>query len=898
MAIDWGTYSNGARIVPIVLVHGAPWVFVAEGVAITALSLSASDPLFWPSTTAPFTANDRAWISLRDGFSWAEQLQPTQPNMLDVGAVTVTLSDVGYEATALFSSDDTITATYLTAEVSATATTVNVVSTSAFASSGVFYLDREAIAYSGKTGTSFTGCTRGQYGSTATRHTYATAQGTGMGNPQARDAVGNPVGYPASVWFGRVFNNVLIDVELQFVGNIGVGAALADDGDGWVLNLDHAVKKLSQPIRAQPVLVSGYAHAGNLGVRTSTPPGVGAQFPDYTNPATLQFYTSGGNSAFVTLTGDSGTTDRGGWHPTREAFVNALDIAGRAAVVAVNPANTFSAGVSAGSLLTITATFTAAQGLAAIFPWNVPQEAGTSLGSAQTAFRFTLATPMPEAWVPLNRGTPIYFNDSDYATIPPVPTLDAGAAATNTDAFYCLAFDRQGEVPMYVAIETLGSSGGVNFATVSPLVSSSLTPPQGLLPQVLRRSGASPSLGWVVVKPTNARLALLVRSDSWVAALRYAVCAVNDALADSTAEVFDWDDIEATVSLRASPAGASREYVIDLNESVLSVIVNEAALNGYALALKNGRITFVRVAEFAVTEPTDDTITSGDLQHDCVPRYELAADGITNTYELAFSGGSKATYVDQTSRARYGQGRTAIKARYPNGTYLTDTAAQLYLRVATVAVQSLGPHRYPYRMVTVVCALDKVGIQTGALLDLSLWRIPNQSGTRGLTNAIAQVMSRTPAFYGDQASGTTLTLRLNPSAVAGYAPAMLVAASGISGAIVTADTSTAFGSSCFAITGRDPTDGFVAGDEVRLIEIDNDAPAASTSHTVVSVTGSTLELNPAPNATFVALSAGQLNVMVIYDNWDVVVTAQQVGWCYLAESDGTLDGDAPRVYAA
>lgn len=890
MAIDWGTYSNGARIVPIVLVHGAPWVFVAEGVAITALSLSASDPLFWPSTTAPFTANDRAWISLRDGFSWAEQLQPTQPNMLDVGAVTVTLSDVGYEATALFSSDDTITATYLTAEVSATATTVNVVSTSAFASSGVFYLDREAIAYSGKTGTSFTGCTRGQYGSTATRHTYATAQGTGMGNPQARDAVGNPVGYPASVWFGRVFNNVLIDVELQFVGNIGVGAALADDGDEWVLNLDHAVKKLSQPIRAQPVLVSGYAHAGNLGVRTSTPPGRGAASPDLTNPAWLQFYSGSTVNYYVTLTGDANTTDRGGWHPTREAFVNALDQAGRTAL----GSDTFSASLLPSGTLRVVSLLASANGVNFCFPWDQ----GLNGVPSATSQVITSTRPMPEAWVPITIGATLYFNDSDYATIPSVPVLDAGAAATNTDAFYCLAFDRSGEVPLYAAIETLGSSGGVNYATINPLVSSSLTPPQGATEQTTQLFRGARIAGWVIEKPTNARLALLVRSDSWVAALRYAVCAVNDALADSTAEVFDWDDIEATVSLRASPAGASREYVIDLNESVLSVIVNEAALNGYALALKNGRITFVRVAEFAVTEPTDDTITSGDLQHDCVPRYELAADGITNTYELAFSGGSKATYVDQTSRARYGQGRTAIKARYPNGTYLTDTAAQLYLRVATVAVQSLGPHRYPYRMVTVVCALDKVGIQTGALLDLSLWRIPNQSGTRGLTNVIAQVMSRTPAFYGDQAGGTTLTLRLNPSAVAGYAPAMLVAASGISGAIVTADTSTAFGTSCFAIAGRDPTDGFVAGDKVRLIEIDNDSPAASTSHTVVSVTGSTLELNPAPNATFVALSAGQLNVMVIYDNWDVVVTAQQVGWCYLAESDGTLDGDLPRLYAA
>ena len=54
--------------------------------------------------------------------------------------------------------------TTLTADVSSSEATVKVVDTSSFASSGTFYLGRELIKYTGKTSTTFTGCTRGYLG--------------------------------------------------------------------------------------------------------------------------------------------------------------------------------------------------------------------------------------------------------------------------------------------------------------------------------------------------------------------------------------------------------------------------------------------------------------------------------------------------------------------------------------------------------------------------------------------------------------------------------------------------------------------------------------------------------------------------------------------------------------
>lgn len=60
--------------------------------------------------------------------------------------------------------------TTLTANVSNAATTLPVADTTNFANAGAVLIGSEIITYTGKTATSFTGCTRGQYGSTAASH--------------------------------------------------------------------------------------------------------------------------------------------------------------------------------------------------------------------------------------------------------------------------------------------------------------------------------------------------------------------------------------------------------------------------------------------------------------------------------------------------------------------------------------------------------------------------------------------------------------------------------------------------------------------------------------------------------------------------------------------------------
>jgi len=74
--------------------------------------------------------------------------------------------------------------TTLTSNISNAATTIPVASTASFQSTGVIYIGSELISYTGKTATSFTGCTRGQYSSSNAAH----VAGVYVGEAQAATA--------------------------------------------------------------------------------------------------------------------------------------------------------------------------------------------------------------------------------------------------------------------------------------------------------------------------------------------------------------------------------------------------------------------------------------------------------------------------------------------------------------------------------------------------------------------------------------------------------------------------------------------------------------------------------------------------------------------------------------
>lgn len=80
--------------------------------------------------------------------------------------------------------------TTTTATISNSVTTIPVADTSKFLSPGAIIIGSEIIKYTGKTPTSFTGCTRGQYGSSAAAHNVI---GTYVGEAQAPTSPTTPI---------------------------------------------------------------------------------------------------------------------------------------------------------------------------------------------------------------------------------------------------------------------------------------------------------------------------------------------------------------------------------------------------------------------------------------------------------------------------------------------------------------------------------------------------------------------------------------------------------------------------------------------------------------------------------------------------------------------------------
>lgn len=897
--IPWSVAATGEQVIPVLLINGMPLILYPDGVTITGLSPASPDSAWWPGTTyGNWTTYAKPWLMLvDDGIRITERALPSATNVLDVSEVTFHISDVDDAATRMFASQDLAIATFITSTVSATDVTISVVDTSAFASSGTLYLDQEAITYSGKTGTTFTGCVRGALGSKATRHIYSVAQGAGMGNPQVTDRPVDFIGRPATLWLALVRSGVIVDVQLEHYGTLGTGPALADD-DAWVLTVDHAIKRMGQTIHANAISIGGYAHPGNLGARTT---GISPPDSDLT-PFFLRIADDPTTSpTLVLLTGDAAAPDLGGWHPTRESFVAALNGITLAT-------GTFSASLVDDGSLSI--SFRSSPPHARFYTARVPcteQGFASNIGSsAAQDFVYNFGA-MSEAWVPIMSASYVYVSATDYASVP--------AAPASTLASYVLIFgdDNDRSSRRVARIISQGTSGVANYLLCGALTTgatargsaagtSGTSAPTGT---TIWRGGYYAD-GFVITEPTTARLGLHVSSSSWVTALRTVVESLATEYA-CVADAIDFDRMQEVADAYPSPLTPRRDYVVDLNTTVLSMLQNEAALNGFALTMWRGRVSIARVAEFATTETTSASITTDDLCADGPPPgYELGTDGIVNTYTVVSpDDGVTVNYTDQTSHAKYG-GQGTITATMPRTILaIPRDGSQLYTQVTAQGIQVLGPLRYPYRHVTIQVPLSKYDLQVGDLATVTLWRVPNGRGGRGITDAVAQVIAREVVLYGDQHEGhVAYTVRLNPANISGYAPTLLVAAGGISGAVVTADTTT-FGTGGFAGDGY--TDGgastFAVGDKVRLVEIDSTSPTTSTQHTVSAVSGSTISLSPSPSATFATLAAASLKVLVIFDDWTTVDAganaATQEKFCFLADLTYALDAThGARIFAA
>lgn len=900
---DWSTTAQGARVVPILLLAGMPYILTPAGSGITAISPSGTlDARWWPGTGATHAGKLRAWLDV-EGLSWSERLEPLSEAQLVVSSLRVRVVDLDLAATVAFQSQENLTRTAITAEVAPADTTISVVDTSAFASSGTLYLNREAIDYSGKTGTSFTGCTRARLGSRAQRHPLG-GSGVVLGSPDVTTAPQDVDGRLATLWLATLSadGTTITAVELEYCGVVGQGPVLDEDGAAYVLDLDPAIKALSQKLPTRTVTVGGYVHAGNNGRLTRNPTaapppgGYGLVGLTTTCPMTMLIgsTTTAGLIDYAVVLGNdttSGDPDNGGWHPSAESFLadwnrGAAEVAGNIAgtdyiVAQVAPSD---------GRVVVRAQFGTARDFSVYWPWSGPPS--TSDASTDPAPAVS-STRMPEAWVPIRTESRVYLSADDYGLVPAVPT----GLATGVEALWALRLKSEFEgasrdAYYHAAITAKTTASPQYYLTVRAL------------PRYLG-STAIETTEHVVRSIQDATLDLYVRAPTWVDALYALVVSVSSDLAESMPDAVDWDDLATVRDANPGPFPVYRERVWDV-ENILAELRNEATLNGLTLAVRRGLLTMVRAGEYAPTETTVAAITSAGLSRgDARPRVDRGAGGIANTFELT-DPARNATYraVDRTSLAHFGAGQT-LRAKLPPGATASLTLAQAAQATYQLGGMLLAPHRRPTQTVTIAATLALAGVQLGDLIDASLWSAPSQTGTRGITSRVVQVVGRAPRFFDGGAGGVSLTLRLQPQNLQGYASSALIAAGGISGAVCTLDTST-FGTrgcaSPLTSTGATRTDGgastFAAGDKVRLVELDNASPTATTQHTVVSTSGDDVTLNPAPSATFATLAASAIKVALVFDDYATSTTTQRE-YAYLADHSWVIvAGVRARVFGA
>lgn len=894
--IAWSTAARGARVVPVLLIAGLPAVFVPAGVTLTGWSAGTPDPAWWPgSTFADWSEFVRPWLDLSQPVAWDERAEPVQPEMLNVGAVTLRFHDVGLRAdgtggaaTEMFASADAALGTWITTDLlpDGSQTVVAVASTDGLPSEGYLYLGRETIRYTSKTSTAFSigsgGVYRGRFGSPVLWHRASGNNNDAIGSAFVADRPLEVFGRTATLWFAELNSaGSIVAISLGFYGVVGGGFMVADDAEAWTLRLDHVVKRLGQPLRGDTIAVGGYLHTNPDGTRGNTAP---LSAPGSLAP-TGEWWTDavGGTAVVNALTIASAAPDNGGWHATRESYIAALN---DAAATLVSSPGWIRYSILPGGALSLDDFFGTGNNytLHASWPWDSPAATSTSYTDNHLV---TSTKPFPAAWVPIGAGgTRVYLSADDFGRVPALPS----ATLPDTDVAWLLCMGDE-DRPRYARITAATSGSGVYYLTCEALTRDvEQTDAFGLGP-----------FGFVVTEPDGARLGCYVRAATWVDALEELVSSFDTSLGVGVADVFDFDDMRAVAARYAGPFAGPREYLVDLSQSVLEIVTNECRLNGYALALRGGRISVARFAEFAPTEALSLTFVTEDLAAESPrPLYERGAQGIVNAVRyLSPDTRERFNFVDATSQNAYGPGTGAIEATLPRS--FAATARTLSGSLGALAAQSaamLGPVRFPYGTVTFTTTLHRAGVLVGDVCGLTLWRVPNERGSRGVSGAVGQILSRALTLYGDGRGAVTFTARLSRADLAGWAPTVLVAAGGISGANVTADTAT-FGAAGFAPSGS--TGGaefFSVGDAVRLVEIDSAAPTASTSHTVAAVGGSTLTLSPAPSGTFATLAADAVKVMVVADDWSSATTDQRA-YAYLADTSHRLDASTrARVYAA
>lgn len=760
----------------------------------------------------------------------------------------VTVADVAGKATEAFSTRPTAI-TYLdesTGVATAAATSFTVKSTAAFPSSGYIHLNTEAIAYSGKTSTSFTGLTRARWNTRAQYH-YS-PDGERQRFPEVSDLPQIMEGRRCRLYAygsgdprdgnGALFMVGVVRTEPSF------------DGTTWSFTVD----PLSSLLDAE------------IGSDLEEPTSIRGIYYPATGPLLVEIFERSGASIAGTSIAASVAFALAGFWESNEAFLADLNTQ-IAAQMAAPDLGTFTQNVRAIAI---------GDSWGIRFTTGPSAERFMSIQANSATDNLSVAPYVPGGTTgvaTVTTSTDYVYRQSDLvAGLGTVPRATInGFDATYLEALG-LAASRQVDldVATYPRYRLYLSNGaGVTANTTSISVEWSSNGVGGGL--------SDPFTATVTDVDTTARSVDFARPSPITPGTRYAstsaspptirmgrdygVGSLADFIEGLTAQTSQYVNTGAVPDLwaadidvgeiRAAAAASSltsrRQYVAFAEASLRELIEEECKLLGvYPCLDSNGKITFRRLRLPSASEAASASLdVTSIIVSDGYLSYEQSALGIFNTFTLrtgydAIEGEHKGTSIKVRDVAAFGlkPSSRAIEV----APFSLDPPGPIPLEdVVRIAGRVLGVFGGPYAYLTIEVPLTRFGVLLGDAVSITWAKVPDGSGGKGVTAAIGLVVSR--KFFPMEGRGE-LTLLLTTQRIGGYVPASKVTL--ITGTSGTTGPFTLSLSADYFPSGQNAASYWQAGDLVRVYRWGS-ATAGTVLGTVSSVVANNLIITTATN---------------------------------------------------
>jgi hypothetical protein len=865
-AVDWETaFAPGFDAVVCVLIEGVPVVLTPSGVHPTATAVtSGTIHSLWHFGVGTLTITKpdastldpvREWLDVGATWTLRETTKPVEGDV-EVEALRFDLFDADGAATALLSAPLSRVARALASDVAATGN-IPLDAVVGVASSGYLHVGRECVGYSSLSGNDAvvtgTGAGRGLFGSRARAHVV------GAGTRRAL-AVADQ--YPrfwqgriASVWLCKLVGTTLTDPTLVHLATIGAGVSLTSGLMRLQLPADHITTTLRRKFGKIGVRAFGFQHvAATLEI-------------NFVNTLSLE------------------PTESDGWSPDAATFLRRLHAKGQTLATIINVAHV-------GGHVRLTATGPGSDVTWSITAcWNNPNPRSSTTPNLGE----NLASPTPECVMHLD-GIFSVKRAGDWDMLPSTLVWIATVGSGTGRAHAALVADTDNTKHLFAQIYARDAANhSLTLVADVPVAAPGM---ESVAREIASR----------ITKPTEATLGVLASGDTALAALRALAAAVGELQGADAGDVsVDWEQIALVFASIPTviPDGRAFHFTGD-EDSLIAPLVHEARLRGAALCIRRGLIGVYRPAAFALTETVRRDITEDDLLSGVAVEVTDGMEPTATAMKFLLSNGDSYTWRDTTSVEEFGEGKV-IECKALQSVTGTITPTMIATTLQATAQQILGVLAQPQRVIRVTVGPSFWSLDGGDLVTLTHAAIPDWHGNRGLTAALCQVMETRKSFGGGECRVQLALLLSDDDTLAGYAPSALVGS--IVGAVVTIDTTSPWDTNCFApdvdadgiaVTSR-PLHGFVAGDKVALVELDNETPMTDEIFTIVSLTDTTVTLSSSPSGPMVTAASTRYGCLLRFAPWtNAGVNAGQREYLYIADAtaEDLGTGDAPKRWAA